>query len=116
MTKPEWGTKRKCAGCGNFFYDMRKEEFKCPKCGAEYTAAAFMEAHTKAILKNAKKDKDLDKDLDEDELIATVVDDDAFADGTEETVDVLEDASELGDDNHDMAEVIDNIGMGDDEE
>ena len=114
MAKPEWGTKRKCVGCGTFFYDMRKKEFNCPKCGAEYNAEEFHEAHAKAILKNAKKDVP-EKDVDEEELIATVVADEAFAEA-EEAVDVLEDASELGDDNHDMAEVMDNIGLNNDEE
>ena len=114
MAKPEWGTKRKCVSCGTFFYDMRKKEFVCPKCGAEYNADEFLEAHTKAILKNAKKDIP-EKEVDEEELIATVVSDEDFADA-EEAVDVLEDASELGDDNHDMAEVMDNIGLSNDEE
>ena len=37
MAKPEWGTKRKCLTCGAVFYDMRKKNFACPKCGIEYT-------------------------------------------------------------------------------
>ncbi len=116
MTKPEWGTKRKCVECGAFFYDMRKKEFVCPKCGCAFNVDEFAEAQAKAILKNAKKGKDVDKDMDEDELIETVVGDDMFEEDTDTTLDVLEDASELGDDNHDMAEVFDNIGPGNDEE
>ena len=55
MAKPEWGTKRKCVECGAFFYDMRKENFTCPKCGCAYNGNEFAEVHAKAILKNAKK-------------------------------------------------------------
>ncbi len=116
MAKPEWGTKRKCVECGAFFYDMRKENFTCPKCGCAYNGNEFAEVHAKAILKNAKKTKDVDKDMDEEELIETVVGDDLFEEDADPALDVLEDASELGDDNHDMAEVFDNIGPGHDEE
>ena len=116
MAKPEWGTKRKCVECGTFFYDMRKESFSCPKCGCTYNGSDFAEVHAKAILKNAKKIKDTDKEMDEDALIETVVGDDLFEEEADAALDVLEDASELSDDNHDMAEVFDNIGTGHDEE
>ncbi len=116
MAKAEWGTKRKCVECGASFYDMCKEDFVCPKCGASYKGNEFAEAHAKAILKNARKVKDIDKDMDEEELIDTVVGEDLFEEETDGTLDVLEDASELTDDNHDMAEVFDNIGPGHDDE
>ena len=53
MAKPEWGTKRKCLSCGASFYDMRKKQFTCPKCGAEYDAQSLHEAKLEAALKNA---------------------------------------------------------------
>lgn len=34
--KPEWGKKVCCSGCGNFFYDMRKTDIVCPKCGTKF--------------------------------------------------------------------------------
>ncbi len=116
MTKPEWGTKRKCVECGTFFYDMCKETFTCPKCGNTYDKGEFAQAHAKAILKNAKKNKNVDKDMNEEELIETVVGDELFEEEGDTSLDVLEDASELSDDNHDMAEVFDNIGSKRDEE
>ncbi|MBP5160444.1 MAG: TIGR02300 family protein [Alphaproteobacteria bacterium] len=44
MAKEEWGTKRKCLGCGAFFYDLKKATFTCPKCGVSFTAENFVEA------------------------------------------------------------------------
>lgn len=111
MAKPEWGTKRRCTECGAVFYDMRKKTFACPKCGAEFDGKKFAEVHAKAVLKQAKKAKDI-KELDDDALIEKVVNDDVFSsdtDGENQSVDVLEDASELGNDDHDMAGVFDNI-------
>ena len=48
MAKPEWGTKRKCLGCGAFFYDLKKTTFTCPKCGVSFTAENFLEAKQRA--------------------------------------------------------------------
>ena len=38
MTKPEWGRKRTCQGCGSRYYDMMRNPATCPKCGAEANA------------------------------------------------------------------------------
>lgn len=48
MAKPEWGTKRKCLGCGALFYDLKKTTFTCPKCGVSFTAENFLEAKQRA--------------------------------------------------------------------
>ena len=116
MAKPEWGTKRKCLSCGAVFYDMRKKNFSCPKCGVEYNAEEMEAAKIEAALKSISNIKALEKELDEEDLVASVVGDPNFQDTDDSSVDLLEDASELGDDNHDMAEVMDNVGMGHDEE
>ena len=116
MAKPEWGTKRKCLSCGASFYDMRKKQFTCPKCGAEYDAQSLHEAKLEAALKNASNLKALEKELDEEDIVASVIGDPEFQDTDDSSVDLLEDPSELSDDNHDMAEVMDNIGSGNDEE
>lgn len=34
--KPEWGKKICCLSCGNIFYDMRKLDVVCPKCGTKF--------------------------------------------------------------------------------
>ncbi len=114
MVKPEWGTKRKCLNCGASFYDMRKKQFSCPKCKTEYDAEALNAAKAEAALKNASNVKALEKEMDEEDIVASVIGDTDFQEADD--ADLLEDASELGDDNHDMAEVMDNIGKGHDEE
>ncbi|MBO7333239.1 MAG: TIGR02300 family protein [Alphaproteobacteria bacterium] len=110
MAKPEWGTKRKCLGCGAFFYDMRQKKWTCPKCGKEMTIEDFKEA----LAANSKNASAVNvKDMDDDALI-DVVKDGLFED-TDEDLDILEDASDLSDDNHDMAEVMENVSIDDKE-
>lgn len=93
MTKPEWGMKRKCLKCGTFFYDMRKKDFTCPKCGKDYSEETYEEGKTKQLMKLAKKaaPKIDDENLDEDALLQM-------------TEDVPLADEEIGNDNIDMLE------------
>jgi len=36
LAKSEWGTKRTCRSCGGPFYDLKKKNIECPKCGAAF--------------------------------------------------------------------------------
>jgi uncharacterized protein (TIGR02300 family) len=36
MSKPEWGEKRSCQGCGANFYDLLRSPIVCSKCGAVF--------------------------------------------------------------------------------
>ena len=36
MAKSEWGIKRSCRSCGESFYDLKKKNIECPKCGAAF--------------------------------------------------------------------------------
>lgn len=116
MTKPEWGTKRKCLKCGASFYDMRKKNFTCPKCGETYDADELAAAKLQAALKSQSNVTALEKEMDEEEIVASVVGDVGFQEDDSENL--LEDASELeDDDNHDMSAMMDNVGgKGHDEE
>ena len=40
MTKPEFGTKHLCAGCGAKFYDLNKSPITCPRCGTLFEVVA----------------------------------------------------------------------------
>ena len=112
MVKPEWGTKRVCQSCSAGFYDLRRDPITCPKCGAVYdldterkakrgrSPSAGKEGEVAAIAQVANPEIDLPLVEDADELVV---------DG-DEGEDLLEDASELGEDEHDMAEVIEKIG------
>lgn len=114
MAKPEWGIKRLCQGCGAKFYDFRRSPIPCPKCGVEFelqapakprrarpTAAPVKAkaAVVAAVVGTASGDDDGDDTIKD---LTPVVDDD-----------LPEDASELGEDQADMAEVV--IGEDDEE-
>jgi uncharacterized protein (TIGR02300 family) len=118
VAKPEWGVKRICTNCQARFYDLQKNPIECPSCGTTFEpevfakpkrarSAAPSEAARKAAAAEAEKrkkakeaaeaeDDDLDDDLDDD-----IEDEDD--DG------VLEDASDLGEDDDDVAEVLEKV-------
>jgi len=101
LAKPEWGTKRICQSCGARFYDFGRSPITCPACGAVFdleilnrarrarpgarTAVAAVEDITAA---GAELGPEVEAD-----------------DEAEEDDRLIEDASELGDD-EDMSDVI----------
>ncbi|SDD96048.1 TIGR02300 family protein [Rhodospira trueperi] len=117
MAKPEWGTKRTCGSCGARFYDMRRQPIVCPKCGAAYVEeAAVRSRRVKPAPVPEKKPKaapvvadetDLDEadPLEDEGLDNTDLDDD----DENKSDDMIEDASDLGEDDEDMAEVIEHL-------
>lgn len=48
MSKPEWGAKRQCQSCGTKYYDFRKKEIKCPKCGTVFDTEAVTKARRRS--------------------------------------------------------------------
>ncbi|WP_133613444.1 TIGR02300 family protein [Dongia mobilis] len=107
MTKPEWGTKRVCGSCGAHFYDMRKATIVCPKCKTVYDPDAVMKSRRRVAEKMTPV-----KQAAEEEPILPDVEADEEALGDEEDDSVLEDASELGEDDED----IEIVETGDEEE
>lgn len=102
MANPAWGTKRICQSCGAPFYDLRRDPIICPQCDATFDPEAVLKsrrvrgpeeevAETPAPADDAE---DIEIKEDEEDVVADDDDDD-----------VLEDASDLGDD--DMSDVID---------
>lgn len=104
--KPEWGQKHECSKCGAHFYDMRKPDANCPKCGTPVNDEATLLAKTSQYDKKpAKKEpKDIMDDLDDfDDL-----DDDIALDDDDD--DFLEDADDLGGpDDTDMSEIMEHM-------
>jgi uncharacterized protein (TIGR02300 family) len=117
MVKPEWGAKRVCHSCGAPFYDMHRDPITCPKCGGVYDPEAILKSRR---ARPAVAEKEVEAPEAEEVVAETEEAEPAegeeveVAEGEEEEdKELIEDASELGEDEDDMAEVIDNI---DDEE
>ncbi len=96
MAKPELGTKRVCVSCGARFYDLGRAPAVCPKCSTEQPAeqprlrrAAGNVMEEKRRLKPAPV-----PGLDTADVEVEVADDEADED-------VLEDTSDLEDDDAD---------------
>ena len=116
MAKPEWGTKRICPSCGARYYDLLREQVVCPKCSTPYDPEAFLKARRARPVAPVEKElapvgARIDVDIEAEEVEA-VEDEEALPldEGEEEEdEELIEDASELGEDEDDMAEVIDNV-------
>jgi len=119
VVKPEWGVKRTCHSCSAKFYDMRRDPVACPKCGTvldlealakpkRSRAAAVAEPKApKAAPKRAPAEAELAEAGEELEVEVEKT-------GEDEEEEVLEDTSELGEDEYDVAEVIEGVNEEDD--
>lgn len=140
MVKPEWGTKRICHNCGARFYDLHRDPIVCPKCGTTFDPEALLRSRRSrsAIVSDIEKPARgkaapaaAKKAVAEAEELETPVETEEAAPGEQELEEVesaeeeyeeeeetedssvlLEDASELGDDNVD--DVIDVEGSDED--
>jgi uncharacterized protein (TIGR02300 family) len=122
LAKPEWGTKRICPSCGARYYDLLRDPIVCPKCNTSFDPEAFLRSRRARPAAPVEKEvepvgaAETDTDLDaeevepaeeeEEEDVALETADD---EEEEEEEELIEDASELGEDEDDMAEVIDNV-------
>ena len=113
MAKPEWGTKRICPSCGTRYYDLLREQVICPKCSTPYDPEAFLKARrSRPALPVEKEVAPIDADADVEDVEAIEDEEEAVPlaeSEEEEDEELIEDASELGEDEDDMAEVIDNV-------
>ena len=117
MAKPEWGTKRICPSCGTRYYDLLREPVICPKCSTPYDPEAFLKSRRSRPVAPVEKELEpvgageLDAELEPDEADTAEEEEEAvpLEEPEEEDEELLEDASELGEDEDDMAEVIENV-------
>jgi uncharacterized protein (TIGR02300 family) len=107
VTKPEWGTKRTCQSCSAHFYDLRKDPIHCPKCGATFDPEAILKSRRRAPEKVVAPIKPV-KPVVVEELPDVEADVEPAA--AEEADDVIEDTSELGEDDEDIPETIETDG------
>ncbi len=118
MSKPEWGAKRTCNNCGTRFYDLMRAPIICPKCGATVEPEVHVKSRRSAPVEKAAPvvaaviDEVLDVEVADEELEAVEDDDADEVEAAEEDEALIEDTSDLGEDDDDMAEVIDHMDEG----
>jgi uncharacterized protein (TIGR02300 family) len=103
--KPDLGTKRICHSCGARFYDLNRDPIACPKCGTTHDPQATLKArrNRSQAAEKAKQAKSVPVLVpDEVELVKV-------GDEPEEEAGVIEDPEELGQDDEDVAEVIEKV-------
>jgi len=108
VAKPEWGIKRICQSCSAPFYDLQRSPIVCPKCQAVFDPEAILKSRklkaAEEIAPAPKKEIQDPEDIlddDDDDIVVADVDDDS----------VLEDASDL--DDEDVSGVIETGGEKD---
>lgn len=116
MAKPEWGTKRVCQSCGTRFYDLMRTPCTCPKCGSAVEAEVVFKprrqsAEARAAAKLAPAaEVGVAAAVEGDEL-EIIEDEEAegAVEGKEEDDALMEDVADLGEDDDDMAEVMEHL-------
>ena len=126
MAKPEWGTKRKCQGCGAPFYDLHREPIVCPECGAELKSQgqirpprnrAPAQPSAKPMVQSATVADEVptaESEV-ENEVIGSGQDNGTVAlekDTGKDDEEVIEDVSEFGEDKDDLFEVMNKVEEG----
>jgi uncharacterized protein (TIGR02300 family) len=119
VAKPEWGSKRICPSCGARYYDLLREPVICPKCATPFDAEAFLRSRRTRPAPPVEKElepvgaDEIDAEVETEEAEATEEEEEEAVPveeaEEEEDEELLEDASELGEDQDDMAEVIENV-------
>ena len=97
MAKPEWGRKHRCDSCGTRFCDLTREPAACPKCGA----VVAVETKPRQPAPKAKPPPLPAAAKSVPKLVEIAAKDEADAGAVP-----IEDASELGEDDKDVAEVL----------
>jgi uncharacterized protein (TIGR02300 family) len=101
MIKASWGTKRRCVDCAAPFYDLGKQPIHCPKCGAEFRPE---------VPPKSRRAKPEEKPVPKPVVRAPVAVEEVVELVEEKVGDegeIIEDPAELGEDEDDMAEVVD---------
>src|SRR5207248_4289407 len=118
VAKPEWGMKRICPSCGTRYYDLMRDPVVCPKCSTPFDPEAFLKARRSRPAAPVERElepvgaEDIDPDLEAEETEKVEEEEEEgvpLEEAEEEEEELIEDASELGEDEDDMAEVIDNV-------
>ncbi len=124
MAKRKWGVKRTCEDCGVRFYDLNRGNPRCPKCGAARAADKPAKSRRGAAPREPRPDtapppapppQDPVAEPPSDAVEAAEGDDEAEGDldkvkGGDDGL--IEDASELREDEDDVSEVREHLDHG----
>lgn len=100
MAKVDLGMKLTCESCGARFYDLNKQPGKCPKCGTANARPVIFKASRRPSAEDREKAAQLAKAPPKP---VPVADEDAAAEtDDDEDEDVIEDTSDLGEDDDDV--------------
>jgi len=119
VAKPEWGTKRVCQSCGTRFYDLMRTPCVCPKCQSVVeTEMVFKPRRQSAAEARAAKLAPVAAEIgaevagadgEELEVIENEDGETAAVEAEEEDDALMEDVADLGEDDDDMAEVMEHL-------
>ena len=115
MAKPDKGKKHTCGGCGAVFYDLNRTPIICPQCGDKIEVQALLKPRRPSPQSRtpkpvAEKPKPVEAETEAekpDDLEADAEDLEGVDD--EEEDDLIEDMSDIGDDDDDLSEVKEHI-------
>ena len=118
VTKAKLGNKLTCSNCGAKFYDLKKKQPVCPRCGEDYVVQKPKTRRTAPPVEpapvpapDATETTESEDGLITSELENEILEDDE--EGEEDTV--IEDTSEIGGDDEDIDEVIGAVEGNNDE-
>ncbi len=127
MAKLAWGTKLTCPSCGARFYDLRRPSVACPKCESPYSgkinvkpkrtrvpAEAAKQVEQAVVIaaaaepnKESRASTEGESRVFGDKELEGIGDVEGVETGKAE--ELIEDPSELGEDDDDVAGVTDNV-------
>ena len=109
VTKAKLGNKLTCSNCGAKFYDLKKKQPVCPRCGEDYVVQKTKTRRSAPAVEPAPAPAPdpIETTDGEDGLITSELADELLEDDEEGEEDaVIEDTSEIGGDEEDIGEVI----------
>jgi uncharacterized protein (TIGR02300 family) len=109
VAKPEWGIKRTCQSCAAVFYDLRRDPIICPKCGTRHDPEALLKSRrSRAVVADEPKKVPVPV-VEPVEVEVAEAPGAEKGEGEEEEAAVIEDTSDLGEDEDDLGEVLENV-------
>ena len=117
LPKASLGTKRICPNCHLPFYDLSKSPAHCPNCSHTFDPTEVLRSRRSRGNEPVAKAEETKaaKTPAPDSEVPEVGDVPEAEEGEEADEELLEDASDLGEDEDDVAEVIENVDEGGEE-